>query len=273
MFFIATTDEEGRPQCSLQGRRAGLRPRARRRDDRLPDLRRQRDVPDGRKPGRDEERRSALHRLRGPQADAAERRRVRRRRRPSTRPTIPRRSSIVRVERDRGLPELPSLHPRVQAGQTVAVRPQGGVRDTRCLSGSRATGPTTCYPRTTRPTIRRARSFRAGEAMTGVSRRELLERATALVAGAVGARSPPHALRLQGWLEDAYAATPNVVQQTMNGLVAFVVPGRDRYSRAQGTKSKTPGGIEAGATPAPDPDARPIPSRRHCPCRPRPRPS
>jgi hypothetical protein len=34
----------------------------------------------------------------------------------------------------------------------------------------------------------------------------------------------------------------------MNGLVAFVVPGRDRYSRAQGTKTRTPGGIEAGTT-------------------------
>jgi len=86
--------------------------------------------------------------------------------------------------------------------------------------------------------------------MTGVSRRELLERATTLVAGVAVLDRLPHALRLQGWLEDAYAAPPNVVQQTMNGLVAFVVPGRDRYSRAQGTKSKTPGGIEAGATPA-----------------------
>jgi hypothetical protein len=85
--------------------------------------------------------------------------------------------------------------------------------------------------------------------MTGVSRRELLERATALVAGAAVLDQLPHALRLQGWLEDAYAATPNVVQQTMNGLVAFIVPGRDRYSRAQGTTTKTPGGIEAGATP------------------------
>ena len=85
--------------------------------------------------------------------------------------------------------------------------------------------------------------------MTGVSRRELLERATTLVAGAVVLDRLPQALRLHGWLEDAYAATPNVVQQTMNGLVAFVVPGRDRYSRAQGTKSKTPGGIEAGTTP------------------------
>ena len=60
----------------------------------------------------------------------------------------------------------------------------------------------------------------------------------------------PSALRIRGWLEEAYAAGPNVVQQTMNGLVAFIVPGRDRYSRAQGTKSKTAGGIEAGATQA-----------------------
>jgi hypothetical protein len=85
--------------------------------------------------------------------------------------------------------------------------------------------------------------------MTGVSRRELLERATALVAGVAVLDQLPHALRLQGWLEDAYAATPNLVQQTMNCLVAFIVPGHDRYSRAQGTTTKTPGGIEAGATP------------------------
>jgi hypothetical protein len=86
--------------------------------------------------------------------------------------------------------------------------------------------------------------------MTGVSRRELLERTTAFVAGAAMLDRLPQALRLQGWLEDASAATPNVVAQTMNGLVAFIVPGRDRYSRAQGTRSRTPGGIEAGATPA-----------------------
>ncbi len=85
--------------------------------------------------------------------------------------------------------------------------------------------------------------------MTGVSRRELLERATALVAGAAVLDQLPHALRVQGWIEDAYATPPNVVQQTMNGLVAFIVPGRDRYSRAQGTKTRTPGGIEAGTTP------------------------
>ena len=81
---------------------------------------------------------------------------------------------------------------------------------------------------------------------SGVSRRELLTRATALVAGVTVLDRLPHALRLQGWLEDAYAAGPNVVAQTMNGLVAFIVPGRDRYSRAQGTRSKTPGASRQG---------------------------
>lgn len=54
--------------------------------------------------------------------------------------------------------------------------------------------------------------------MTGVSRRELLRRATALAVGLSVAR-----LR---WLETAFAAGPNVVQQTMRALVAFVVPGQ-----------------------------------------------
>jgi hypothetical protein len=85
--------------------------------------------------------------------------------------------------------------------------------------------------------------------MTGVSRREFLKRATALVAGAAVLDQLPGALRVQGWLEEAYAASPGAVAQTLNGLVAFIVPGRDRYSRAQGTKSRTPGGIEAGTTP------------------------
>ncbi len=84
--------------------------------------------------------------------------------------------------------------------------------------------------------------------MTRVSRRELLRRATVLVAGVAVLERLPAALRMQGWLENAYAARPNVVQQTMNALVAFVVPGRDRYSRAQGTKTRTAGGIEAGTT-------------------------
>ena len=86
--------------------------------------------------------------------------------------------------------------------------------------------------------------------MTGVSRRELLRRATVLVAGAAVLEHLPRALRVQGWLEEAQAAGPDVVRETMNALVAFIVPGRDAYSRLQGTKSKTPGGIEAGTASA-----------------------
>jgi hypothetical protein len=88
-----------------------------------------------------------------------------------------------------------------------------------------------------------------GTSRLELSRRELLGRATLLAGGAVLA-GLPGALRIRGWLEDAQAAGPNVVEQTMNGLVAFIVPGRDRYSIAQGTKSAKAGGIEAGASPA-----------------------
>ena len=51
-----------------------------------------------------------------------------------------------------------------------------------------------------------------------LSRRELLRRATGLVVGLSVARL--------GWLENAFAATPTAVQQTMRALVAFVVPGK-----------------------------------------------
>jgi hypothetical protein len=51
-----------------------------------------------------------------------------------------------------------------------------------------------------------------------LSRRELLRRGTAVAAGLAIAR-----LR---WLESAFAATPNTVQETMRALVSFVVPGQ-----------------------------------------------
>lgn len=43
----------------------------------------------------------------------------------------------------------------------------------------------------------------------------------------------PDIARLEGWLDEAYAATPTDVRQTFEGLVAYVVPGPDRYSRQQ----------------------------------------
>jgi hypothetical protein len=81
-----------------------------------------------------------------------------------------------------------------------------------------------------------------------VSRRALLERA-GLLAGATSLASLTDALRGLGWLEAAEAATPRTVRDAMGGLVAFVVPGRDTYSRAQGVTTAQPGGVEAGAVP------------------------
>jgi len=60
----------------------------------------------------------------------------------------------------------------------------------------------------------------------------------------------PGVLRRAGFLDDARAADPDVVSETFNGLVAFVVPGSDAYSVAQGESSAEPGGIDAAATPA-----------------------
>ena len=41
---------------------------------------------------------------------------------------------------------------------------------------------------------------------------------------------------------------PATLEDTMNALIAFVVPGRDAFSIAQGESSPYPGGVEAGIT-------------------------
>jgi hypothetical protein len=45
----------------------------------------------------------------------------------------------------------------------------------------------------------------------------------------------------------ASASTDVVVRDTLGGLVAYVVPGNDRYSLAQGVSATEPGGVAAGA--------------------------
>src|SRR5437660_6254261 len=85
--------------------------------------------------------------------------------------------------------------------------------------------------------------------MSGPSRRTFLERAGLTGAAAVLAQIPGFLAR-QGWLEAALAAETDVTRDTLNALVAFVVPGPDDYSKAQGESSKQPGGIQAGTTSA-----------------------
>jgi hypothetical protein len=71
----------------------------------------------------------------------------------------------------------------------------------------------------------------------GTSRREFL----GLLAGLSGALATAR-------LPAAHAATPDLVHDTLDGLIAFVVPGPDAYSIAQGVSTSEPGGIDAGVT-------------------------
>jgi hypothetical protein len=48
------------------------------------------------------------------------------------------------------------------------------------------------------------------------------------------------------WTETARAATADVLADTYNGLLAFIVPGPDSYSVAQGVSTAEPGGLAAG---------------------------
>jgi hypothetical protein len=58
----------------------------------------------------------------------------------------------------------------------------------------------------------------------------------------------PAALRGKGWLDEAAAQDPNLTVDTINGLVAFIVPGSDEYSQAQGETSPTPGAMDSSST-------------------------
>jgi hypothetical protein len=78
-----------------------------------------------------------------------------------------------------------------------------------------------------------------------LTRRRFLERTGFLAAAGLLAQLPK-----VPWVRAATVAKPDLVHQTLNGLVAFIVPGPDRYSRAQGQTSKRPGGIAAGTTKA-----------------------
>jgi hypothetical protein len=57
-------------------------------------------------------------------------------------------------------------------------------------------------------------------------------------------------LARRSWLGDAESATPDLVRDTFNGLLAFIVPGPDAYSVSQGVSTVEAGGIDAGGIDA-----------------------
>lgn len=81
----------------------------------------------------------------------------------------------------------------------------------------------------------------------GMNRREFLTRAGVLSAATLLWQVPP-LLRLRGWDSPAYAQDPNIVRDTLNGLVAFIWPGDDEYSMAQGEAGDGPGALAADTT-------------------------
>jgi hypothetical protein len=54
--------------------------------------------------------------------------------------------------------------------------------------------------------------------------------------------------RLETVATAAQSSTPELIRDTFNGLIAFVVPGADPYSTAQGVSAPGPGGLDCGIT-------------------------
>lgn len=79
------------------------------------------------------------------------------------------------------------------------------------------------------------------------SRRSFLGNALAAAATAALIQAQPFA-KGRGWLDAAQAATPDLTHDTYNGLLAFVLPGSDAYSIAQGVSTPDHGGVDAGVT-------------------------
>jgi hypothetical protein len=82
----------------------------------------------------------------------------------------------------------------------------------------------------------------AGE---GLTRRALLERAAAAGAFA-GLAQLPALLDAKGLLDEARAQSADLVVDTFSGLAAFILPGDDPYSVAQGESGRGPGAVGSG---------------------------
>jgi hypothetical protein len=75
-----------------------------------------------------------------------------------------------------------------------------------------------------------------------------MERA-GLVGLAAAMAQLPALLDAKGLLPAALAQGEDVVQDTLSGLIAFLLPGDDDFSRAQGDSTQEPGGLAAGTLP------------------------
>src|SRR5579872_291630 len=78
------------------------------------------------------------------------------------------------------------------------------------------------------------------------SRRSFLGNTLSAAAIAALIQAQPF-LKDRGWLQAAHAM-PDLTRDTFNGLLAFILPGSDPYSIAQGVNTTDKGGVDAGVT-------------------------
>jgi len=78
-----------------------------------------------------------------------------------------------------------------------------------------------------------------------ISRRGFLGNMMLLAAAASLARATD-LLTSRGWVQAAEVVTTDLLHDTFNGLLAFIVPGPDDYSVAQGVSTVEPGGVDEG---------------------------
>ena len=67
-----------------------------------------------------------------------------------------------------------------------------------------------------------------------------------LVSAAVALARATDFLTSRGWIQAADVPNPDLLHDTFNGLLAFIVPGPDDYSVAQGVSTVEPGGVDEG---------------------------
>jgi hypothetical protein len=84
----------------------------------------------------------------------------------------------------------------------------------------------------------------AAEWSDSLSRRAFLERAGLLGVAAALAQIP-FVVGAKGLTADAQAQTLDVIRDTLNAVLAFILPGDDEYSVAQGESAAGPGGVGA----------------------------
>ena len=104
------------------------------------------------------------------------------------------------------------------------------------------------YEKKSRPKSVKAPSLdNCGSTARRMSRRGFLGNMMLLTAAAALARATD-LLTSRGWVQAAETTTTDLLHDTFNGLLAFIVPGPDDYSIAQGVSTVEPGGVDEGVT-------------------------